>query len=67
MSDLSFVVDSWSFGVGANYRFNDKVAVNAAYFQTNYGKYDTKTSETGMKNSFTRTNNVVGVGVELDF
>ncbi len=67
MSDLSFVVDSWSFGVGAKYRFNDKVAVNAAYFQTNYGKYDTKTSETGMKNSFTRTNNVVGVGVELDF
>lgn len=67
MSDLSFVVDSWSFGVGAKYKFNDKVAVNAAYFQTNYGDYDTKTTSTGMKNSFTRTNNVVGVGVEMNF
>ncbi len=67
MSDLSFVVDSWSFGVGAKYKFNDKVAINAAYFQTNYGDYNTKTSTTGTQNSFTRTNNVVGVGVEMNF
>ena len=66
MSDLSFVVDSWSFGVGARYQFNDKAAVNAAYFQTNYGTYDMETSSTGVKNSFTRTNKVVGVGVELN-
>lgn len=67
MSDLSFVVDSWSFGVGAKYQFNDKVAVNAAYFQTNYGSYDTEKTSTGMQNSFTRTNKVIGVGVELNF
>lgn len=67
MSDLSFVVNSWSFGLGAKYQVTDKLAVNAAYFQTNYGKYDTAPNATGVKNSFTRTNNVVGVGVELDF
>jgi long-chain fatty acid transport protein len=67
MSDLSFVVDSWSFGFGAKYKVSDKVAVSAAYFQTNYGTYNTKVSETGVQNSFTRTNNVAGVSVELDF
>ncbi len=67
MSDLSFVVDSWSFGVGAKYQFNDKVAVNAAYFKTNYGTYDTEKTSTGMQNSFTRSNRVIGVGVELNF
>lgn len=65
MSDLSFVVNSWSFGLGAKYRVSDKVAVEAAYFQTNYGDYDTAVSATGIQNSFTRTNHVAGVGVEL--
>jgi long-chain fatty acid transport protein len=66
MSDLSFVVDSWSFGLGAKYKVSEKVAVNAAYFQTNYGKYTTE-MKNGVQNMFTRSNNVVGVGVELDF
>lgn len=66
MSDLSFVVDSWSIGLGAKYKVSEKVAVNAAYFQTNYGKYTTE-MKNKMQNSFTRTNSVVGVGVELEF
>ncbi len=65
MSDLSFVVDSWSFGVGAKYQFNDKVAMNVAYFKTNYDHYDTEKTSTGMQNSFTRSNRVIGVGVEV--
>ncbi len=67
MSDLSYNVNSWSFGLGAKYQFNDRVAVQAAYFQTNYGHYKTATSEVGISNDFTRSNKVVGVGVELNF
>lgn len=68
MSDLSFVVDSWSFGLGAKYQINEKVAVNAAYFQTNYDHYKTATdANTGVCNDFTRSNHVLGVGVELNF
>ncbi len=65
MSDLSFVVNSWSFGLGGKYQISDKVAVNAAYFQTNYGDYTTATSSAGIQNSFTRTNKVFGIGVDL--
>lgn len=68
MSDLTYTVNSWTFGVGAKYQFNKHVAVNAAYFQTNYSHYKTATdATTGISNDFTRTNKVAGVGVELDF
>lgn len=67
MSDLSFVVSSWSFGLGARYQVSDKVAINAAYFQTNYSDYHTQPSAAGVQNSFTRTNKVAGIGVELSF
>ncbi len=75
MNDMSFVVNSWSFGLGVGYQVTDKVKVNAAYFQTNYDNYDMDTpaqSISGMglevpagHNTFTRTNRVIGVGVEL--
>lgn len=66
MSDLSFVTDSWSFGVGAKYKVSDKVAINAAYFQTNYDNYEMGNPAT-IANDFTRSNYVGGVGVELTF
>ena len=75
MNDMSFVVNSWTFGLGAGYKVSDKVKINVAYFQTNYEHYDMNTPEQNMqslglnipagKNSFTRTNNVFGVCVEL--
>ena len=75
MNDMSFVVNSWTFGLGAGYKVSDKVKINVAYFQTNYENYDMDTPEQNMqslglnipagKNSFTRTNKVVGIGVEL--
>lgn len=66
MSDLSFTTDSWSFGIGAKYQLSDKVAINAAYFKTNYSDYKTAAVQ-GVTNNFTRKNDVVGVGVELNF
>ena len=75
MNDMSFVVNSWTFGLGVGYQVTDKVKVNAAYFQTNYENYDMDMPEQNMsglgltvpagKNSFTRTNKVLGLGVEL--
>ena len=75
MNDMSFVVNSWTFGFGVGYQVSDKVKLNAAYFQTNYENYDMDTPEKSMpalgltipagKNSFTRTNRVIGVGVEV--
>jgi long-subunit fatty acid transport protein len=77
MNDMSFVVNSWTFGLGVGYQVSDNVKINAAYFQTNYGDYNMDTPEQNMaslgltipagKNSFTRTNRVLGLGVEFTF
>lgn len=65
MSDMSFTTDSWSYGFGAKYQVNDKVAINAAYFKTCYDKYTVEKPE--ITNEFTRSNRVAALGVELTF
>ena len=77
MNDMSFVVNSYSFGFGANYKLSEKVVLKAAYFQTNYEDYDMDTPSRRIslndftldipagKLSFTRTNRVLGVGCEV--
>ena len=40
MNDMSFVVNSFSFGLGFNYKVSDIVTLKAAYFQTNYDAYN---------------------------
>lgn len=67
MSDISFNVSSWSFGLGVGVKVSDKVKVNAAYFQTLYDDYDMTegTAPAVTTNSFTRTNRVLGIGVDL--
>ena len=77
MNDISFVVSSYSLGFGLSYKVSDAVKLNAAYFQTNYEDYDMNTPAKNMeslgltipegKNSFTRTNRVLGLGVEVSF
>ena len=68
MNDLSFVVSSYSFGFGASYKVKDNIRLTAAYFQTNYEDYDKVTSaEPRISDSFTRTNRVLGLGVEVTF
>lgn len=69
MNDISFNVNSYSFGLGVGVDVAKNVKVNAAYFQTNYEDYD-KTEQTGgltVSNSFTRTNRVLGIGVDMTF
>lgn len=68
MSDMSFVVNSYSFGFGLGYQINDMIKVNAAYFQTNYTDYEkVMSAEPLICDSFTRTNRVLGIGVDLKF
>jgi len=66
MNDMSFVTNSYSYGLGFNYQISKVVALKAAYFQTNYENYDrVTTTEPRVADSFTRTNRVLGVGCEL--
>ena len=63
MNDISFVVNSYSIGFGANYKLSNVVTIKAAFFQTEYGDYE-RTTPT--KDTFTRTNRVLGIGCDID-
>ena len=68
MNDMSFVVNSYSFGFGFSYKVKDNITLSAAYFQTNYDKYTRENYFTvGVSDTFTRTNRVLGLGCQLDF
>ncbi|MBR4699260.1 MAG: outer membrane beta-barrel protein, partial [Prevotella sp.] len=49
MNDMSFVVNSWTFGLGLEYKVSEKVKLSAAYFQTNYEDYNMNTPEQNME------------------
>ena len=63
--DTSFACDSYSIGLGGKWNINEKVALNAGYFITLYSDY-TKQAAYGQE-TFSRTNNVIGLGVDLKF
>ena len=63
--DTSFACDSYSIGLGGKWNINEKVALNAGYFITLYSDY-TKQADYGQE-TFSRTNNVIGLGVDLKF
>ena len=66
INDMSYVVNSYSIGFGFNYKLSEKVSIKAAYFQTYYDDYDrTNATNPQIKDSFTRTNRVFGVGCQL--
>ena len=65
---MSFVVNSYSFGFGFSYKVKDNITLSAAYFQTNYDKYNRENYPTvGVSDTFTRTNRVLGASCQLDF
>lgn len=68
MNDMSFVVNSWSWGAGIEYKLKENLKLQLAYFCTNYDDYKTqKPNANGSINEYTRTNKVLGVGVTMDF
>ena len=69
MNDISFTVRSYSFGLGVGINLKENMKLNLAYFQTNYQDYD-KAEQLGsldVTNRFTRTNRVLGIGLDLTF
>ena len=67
MNDMSFVVNSYSIGLGFSYKVHDSVTLSAGYFQTTYGDYKRTDYPTeGVSDTFTRTSHVLGVGCQLD-
>ena len=68
MNDMSFNVSSYSYGLGVCLNVAKNIKVNAAYFQTLYDDYNKVTSTSPLvSDTFTRTNRVIGVGVDFTF
>ncbi len=63
--DTSFACDSYSVGVGGAWNINDKLRLNASYFCTLYSDYD-KQNSYGLE-TYSRTNHVIGVGLDYKF
>lgn len=80
LSDMSFVTSSYSIGFGAAFRIMKNARLNVAYFWTDYDRFDKSSSTSFMRSAadknpivantteqFTRTNKVLGVGLDIDF
>jgi long-chain fatty acid transport protein len=69
--NTSFACDSWSIGLGAAVNLTSKLRLNAGYFITIYEDY-TKTCNAARdgyngQEVYSRTNNVIGVGIDYKF
>lgn len=67
MNDISFNVSSYSYGLGVGVNVTEKIKVNAAWFQTLYDDYNKSYEVSGLPTAdcFTRTNRVIGIGVDF--
>ena len=69
--NTSFACDSYSLGLGGAWNITDKVRLNAGYFITLYSDYTKQTTQQrdGYPGTdvYSRTNNVVGLGVDFKF
>ena len=63
--NTSFACDSWSIGMGGAWNINEKIRLNASYFCSLYSNYD-KVVSYG-KETYSRTNHVIGLGVDYKF
>ncbi len=68
----SFACDSYSVGLGGAWNITDKIRLNAGYFVTLYSDYTKEYDSyfsTGYPgtDTFSRTNHVVGIGIDYKF
>ena len=66
VSDLSFSMTSFCYGLGIGVRVSPAIKLNAAYFQTFYDDY-TKTVPNQSVTTYSRTNRVIGLGIDISF
>ena len=70
--NTSFACDSYSVGGGAAWNVNEKIRLNFSYFCSLYSDYTKEQSNylgTGSagKDTYSRTNHVIGVGIDYKF
>ena len=63
--DTSFACDSYSLGLGGAWNINEKLRLNVSYFCSLYSDYNKPTSYGS--EIYSRTNHVVGVGIDYKF
>ena len=63
--DTSFACDSYSVGLGGAWNINEKMRLNVSYFCSLYSDYQ-KQAPYGLE-TFSRTNHVIGVGLDYKF
>lgn len=63
--NTSFACDSYSIGLGGAWNINKQVRLNAGYFISLYSDYEKQTAYG--KETYSRTNNVVGIGIDYKF
>ena len=63
--DTSFACDSYSVGLGGAWNINEKMRLNVSYFCSLYSDYE-KQAACGLE-TFSRTNHVIGVGLDYKF
>ena len=71
--NTSFACDSYSLGLGGAWNVNDKIRLNVSYFTSIYSDYEKNlTNAYGVpglnaKETYSRTNHVIGVGIDYKF
>ncbi len=65
--NTSFACDSYSVGLGGAWNINEKVRLNAGYFCSLYSDYDKQAQYTNGMETYSRTNHVIGLGVDYKF
>lgn len=68
--NTSFACDSWSVGFGGAVNLNEHIRINAGYFITLYEDYKKNTQYLPSINTtetYSRTNNVIGIGIDYKF
>ena len=63
--NTSFACDSWSIGFGGAWNINQQIRLNAGYFCSLYSDYKKATSY-GTE-TYSRTNHVIGLGIDYRF
>ena len=70
--NTSFACDSWSLGLGGAWNINEKMRLNASYFCSLYSDYKKHLEKTygtpyTADKIYSRTNHVIGVGLDYKF
>ena len=63
--NTSFACDSYSVGLGGAWNINEKMRLNVSYFCSLYSDYE-KQASYGLE-TYSRTNHVIGVGLDYKF